>query len=343
MSNLEKEVTWLIREMEYSQWKHRSNSESLKHLPIVTREEIRKVSMKKLFYETKTSGSTGKPVTVQKTYADYVWYLATNAREILWRRWDTSKTLAVIKGRVKEEIIPNWGLPREIAPRQGKTYVNSIMKLSEIQSWLESIKPDYLVCLPSIARMLDFSKIPSIVDWKGTGELGGSMYSSEECGTIAITCPDNPQVYHVMENQVVEVQDDGGMVISTMTNPYIRRYKNGDHVELGVCDCGRSLQTIKKIMGRVRNMFVLPDGDRRWPLIGSREYFDKFGIRQFKAVQRTIDQVELQLVCEPLADSEEQVKSLCRDWLEADVEVTIRYVKGFDDYKFEEFVSLVTR
>ena len=76
------------------------------------------------------------------------------------------------------------------------------------------------------------------------------MYSSEECGTIAIQCPDNTNMMHVMENIIVEVETDGSVLITTTTNPYIKRYKHGDNIELGECTCGRTLQTIKKINGR---------------------------------------------------------------------------------------------
>ncbi|NCA15018.1 MAG: hypothetical protein EBS89_13000, partial [Proteobacteria bacterium] len=178
-----------------------------------------------------------------------------------------------------------------------------------------------------------------LIDVKGTGELGGTMYSSEECGTIAIQCPDNKQSYHVMENQIVEVDDDGGIIITTLTNPYIRRYKHGDHVELGSCTCGRKLQTITKIHGRVRNMFALPDGSKKWPLIGSRTFHEKYGIEKFKCVQWSYGSVELQIVA-PKVD-EEALKREVRDCLEADVQVAVTYVESFPNYKHEEFVSMV--
>lgn len=342
MRDLESDVTSLIGDFESSQWSYRSNPSPLRGLPVMSRDDLRKVRMQKHLYTAKTSGSTGIPVTVEKTYLDHVWHLATNAREILWRGWNTSKDLAVIRGDVERKTLPSWGLPRAIAQRQGRTHLNKLVGVRELQEWLEEVRPDYLQCLPSVRSMLDLNRIPSILDWKGTGEVGGTMFSSEECGTIAIACPDNPSVYHVMENQVVEVDEDGGMIISTMTNPYIRRYKNGDHVELGSCPCGRPLQTIARIMGRVRNMLVLPNGDRKWPLIGSRDYHDRFGIKRFKAVQTSTSHVELQLVSENLGERESEVKGLCREWLGCDMEVSIVYVGGFSDYKFEEFVCRVT-
>ena len=37
---------------------------------------------------------------------------------------------------------------------------------------------------------------------------------------------------------------------------------------------GRSLATITKIYGRIRNMLVLPNGDRQWPTYGETHYMN---------------------------------------------------------------------
>jgi phenylacetate-coenzyme A ligase PaaK-like adenylate-forming protein len=120
----------------------------------------------------------------------------------------------------------------------------------------------------------------------------------------------------------------------------LERYKHGNVIKLGNCNCGRTLQTITHIGGRVRNLFHLKNGDVKWPLIGSLSYH-KFGIKQFKCVQKDLDNVELQIVCENLNEKELELKQLVLDWLKEDVEVKIVYVDGFIDYKHEEFVTLI--
>ena len=331
----------LLTKFEMSQWNYKTDFSVIKNYPILTREDLRNLPMQKHLYTCKTSGSTGQPVTVEKTYQDKIWYMATTVREFYWRKWDFTKTVASIRGDNKVMDLENWGLPDFIAPIQGKRCLMNFAPIKEIQSWLEQKNPHYLQCYPSIVKQLDLSKITNLIDVKGTGEQGGSMFSSEECGTIAIQCPDNKENYHVMENQIVEVDSNNNMIISTMTNPYIRRYKNGDCIELGECTCGRTLQTITKIYGRVRNMFVLPNGDKKWPLIGSRDYYDKFGIKRFKAIQKSLTELELQIICDPLGDRESELKKLVLDWLNSPVNVTISYVDSFPHYKHEEFVSLV--
>ena len=144
-----------------------------------------------------------------------------------------------------------------------------------------------------------------------------------------------------MENQYVERDVDGGLVITTLSNGYIRRYKHGDHIELGTCDCGRGLQTITEVKGRVRNMFVLPNGDKKWTLIGSLNFYNVFGIKRYKAIQRTINELELQIMSEPLNEKEDELKLLVKEWIDSPIDVIITYVDEFPNYKFEEFVSLV--
>lgn len=325
----------------YSERLHETDFDQVRGLPIMSKDALRAMPMEKGLYTCRTSGSTGEPVSVEKSYGDHIWYFATNIREFFWRKWDLSKNIAVIRGDAKMTDKESWGIPRTIARVQGNTFLMGFEPISRIQSWVEEKNPHYLQCLPSIRRQLDMGKVGNFIDHKGTGEMGGSMFSSEECGTISIQCPDNPSVHHVMENQIVEVDHDGGMIISTLTNPYIRRYKNGDHIELGECGCGRSLQTIKNIKGRIRNMFVLPNGDRKWPLVGSRDYHESFGIKRYKVIQHTLDDIELQIVSDPLGDREDKLKDFVVECLKEKVSVRLTYVDGFRDYKFEEFVSLV--
>ena len=88
-------------------------------------------------------------------------------------------------------------------------------------------------------------------------------------------------------------------------------------------------------------MFVLPNGDRKWPLVGSRDYHESFGIKRYKVIQHTLDDIELQIVSDPLGDGEDKLKDFVVECLKEKVSVRLTYVDGFKDYKFEEFVSLV--
>lgn len=339
---LGEDVKSLIQKMDKWQWEERTNKKELITFDkVITRDDLRNLKMEPLLYSTKTSGSTGEPVTVQKTYQDLVWFYASNIREFIWRNWNITKNVAVIKTTANEEELDGWGIPRNIAPIQGKMYTNNYKPISELQDWLEKVNPHYINCFPSIFKLLDTSKISNFIDWKGTGEVGGTCYSTEECGVIALQCPDNPKYMHVMENIYLDVDTDGSVLVTSFTNPYIKNYKHGDHVTLTEkCTCGRKLQTIEKINGRVRNMFTLPNGDKKWPLLGSLQ-FEEFGIKQFKATQTELNKLTLEIVSPNLGDNENKVISLVQEMLGAQINVTIKYVDSSPNYKFEEFVSLL--
>jgi phenylacetate-CoA ligase len=341
MGVLEERAKILLAQMELTQWKKHEVNPLLFQNKIMTREDLRNTKMNDGYFKTKTSGSTGEPVTVSKSEDDAIWFVAANVRDFRWRKWDVTKNVAVIKTTATENVFKSWGIPLNIEPVQGLMFTNGYKTISELQQWLEKVNPHYISCFPSIFKLIDTSRISNFIAWKGTGEVGGSLYSSEECGVIALQCPDNPNTMHVMENQHIEVDDDGGMIITTLTNDYIRRYKHGDHVTLGKCNCGRGLQTITEIKGRVRNMFTLPNGDKKWPLIGSLNFYTDYGIKRYKAIQKSIEELELQIISEPLNEREEDLKKLVKEWINSPINVTITYANDFPNYKFEEFVSLI--
>ena len=337
---INKDIKDLLDYLEKSQWKFVPNFLSISGLKIMTRDDLRMIDMKGEPNVSRTSGSTGEPVSVGKSYKDYVWYIALSIREFRWLKWDVTKNIAVIKAGNQMVDVDGWGIPNSIEPVQGRRFANDLKPMSELQKWLEEKNPHYIHCLPSVFKQIDTSKISNFIDWKGTGEVGGKAYSSEECGIIALTCPDNPNVHHVMENQIVEVDKDGAIIITTTSNKYIRRYKHGDHIELGKCSCGRKLQTIKKIQGRVRNMMILPNGDKKWPLVGSLQY-ESFGVKRFQMVQTKIDELELSIICEPLVERESELIEVIRKQIGFNINVIIKYVNDFPNYKFEEFICQI--
>ena len=339
---LDIDVQKVLKSFEISQWSHKPNFDLIKNLPVMTREDFRKIKQQPGLYVSKTSGSTGEPVTIQKNYQDYVLYIATNIRELRWRKWNFSKNLAIIKARFNKEDKVGWGVPLTLEPKQGMTYKIGFEPISVLQKWLEEKNPHYIHCIPSIVKQLDLSKVSNLIDVKGTGEKGGTMYSSEECGTIAIQCPDNKDVYHVMENIIVECDEEGAIIITNLTNPYVRRYKHGDHIELGECNCGRTLQTIKTIHGRVRNMLILPNGDKKWPTFGTRNIHETFGIKRFKVIQTTINDLEVQIIADKLSlQRTDDLISNIQVSVGEPLNVKVKYVESFPNYKFEEFISLV--
>lgn len=334
-------INEVFEALQDSQWTHTPNFSALEHYELLTKSKLRELSMDGDFFYTSTSGSTGEPVTVGKSYEEAVWQNALKLRQHQWLNWDVTKNLAVISFRYTGDPveIPTWELPYNIAQVQGSSYIHGNAPIHKIQQWVEKVNPHYVVGVSGIINELDFSNVPNFLDAKGYGGAGSKSYSTEECGIIALTCPNNPKVFHVMENILVEVTETSEAVVTVLNSKYIKRYLLGDIIELGSCDCGRTLQTITSIKGRTRNLLVLPDGSKIFPLVGSKMFYSKFGIKQYQAVQTSVDNLDMYIVSEPV--DEEDLKKLILEWLTVDMNICIKYVEGFSYYKHEEFISLV--
>ena len=81
------------------------------------------------------------------------------------------------------------------------------------------------------------------------------------------------------------------------------RYDVGDYAEVGEpCPCGRGLPVLRRILGRRRNMLVMPSGEQRWPFLTSSENIRTLvataPIRQYQFVQKSAELIELRLAVE---------------------------------------------
>ena len=332
-----------------------------------------------------TSGSTGEPVIVRRTAVNQLHWLALTLRYHLWAEPDFNGRLAAIRANMKSVgLDKDWGMPPNLFFETGPglridieaDIGNQLDQLLAFQATSVVIYPSNLSALldEADARGADLS---SIRCWRTLGEtlspdliervaLRGKAsvfdcYSSEEMGYLAIMCPSGSGLYHVMsETVIVEVIDnDGrpcapgasGKVLVTDLHNHVTpmlRYDIGDHAEVGEpCPCGRGLPTIRRILGRTRNMIVKPDGTRHWPLTGYKQFRAIAPIRQYQFLQHEIDRIEVRLVVErPLTGREE-------DALEEHLHWKLRHPFRLDfvyfedrlpvgrNGKFEEFLSLL--
>ena len=344
----------LLKDLDRTQWKKRDYP-PLK-CPILSRYDLQKMQAPQKVqgdFVTKTSGSTGIPVEIYRTHASYMWWNATTLREVLWHKRDLSLSFAVIRPIVTQELtLPQWGTAFALLGRTGPLYAHPVQ--GDLNQWLQKIQPGYLHTYPSILETIDLSALKNLKGIKTTGEtiihkhpLIVDTYSSEEVGTIAIQCPNDPENYHVMENIVLEILDDkdqpaqtGRVILTDLTSRYLYRYDIGDYAEWGKCQCGRGLQTIKKILGRKRNMVILPDGTRHWPQIGSREFRKIAPIKRFQAVQTGTHTIELRLVVEkPLTlEQEKALSTKLQDQIGYPFAINFVYLETFPLGKFEEFI-----
>jgi len=206
-------------------------------------------------------------------------------------------------------------------------------------AWLSALRPAYLLTYPSHAvalgqawRQAGQMSGPETVITVGetldpdqaariAADLAGAKparvldsYGCQEAGKLALVC-EAGRMHVCAENVHLEILDEdnqpvapgmeGWVTITSLHNfvtPLIR-YRLGDRAladDRGPCPCGRSLPVLGRILGRARNLLVLPDGRRFWPgnhlAAGMRE-FVRF--RQFQLVQLAPDLCQLRYVPDP--------------------------------------------
>jgi phenylacetate-CoA ligase len=327
-----------------------------------------------------TSGSTGKPIRFYGTELSQLFWRAFTLRDHLWHQRDLSGTLAAIRIKVEDQRGRGWGPATDSAFETGWCATLDIRTDIDRQlSWLREQDPDYLITHPSTlralvlrARELGFKpgRLRQVRTFAESlpadlrqlcREIWNvklvDMYTCEEAGYIALQCPVHEQ-YHVQaESLIVEILDDRGnpckegepgkVVITTLHNfamPLVR-YELGDYAEAGLaCPCGRGLPVIKRIMGRARNVLMLPDGRRYFPSFPAEAWASIAPIRQLQVVQKSLTEIEVRLVIERVLtpDEEQRLTAAFQRTLGYPFTIRFAYVENIarsGGFKFEDFVS----
>lgn len=336
--------------------------------------------------ETRTSGSSGEPVVVRRTRINQLFWLANTMREHLWWQRDLRANLAIVRANLPQPITRrnNWGPPVSLLQPSGPAHAFSMsLDTATLAQELVNCAPHYLLIYPTALHDLlrhlreHGGELPSLRQIRSIGEtLSAELrnearaqfgveivdsYSSQEMGVIAIQCPSSG-LYHLMaDNLIVEVLDNQGqpcaageigeVVLTDLHNfaTPLLRYAIGDHAEVGPpCSCGRTLPTLKRILGRSRNMVRYPDGSRRWPRVGFDRYRNVAPVQQYQLVQHTTEAIEVRLVVErPLHETEQTalVNIICES-LGHSFQLNFNYfpecIPRGPGGKFEEFVCLCT-
>lgn len=230
--------------------------------------------------------------------------------------------------------IDSWGPATQNVIRTGSGFLLNVQSTIEEQAtWLRHVNPGYLLAYPSALRAIaDLFRergwsLPHLKQLRTYGEILeldcrtvcrevfgveiADMYSSQEVGYMALQCPHHLH-YHVQaETAYVEVLDSAGracrpgevgrVVVTPLHNfamPLVR-YDIGDYAEVGPpCPCGRGLPVLKRILGRQRNLLRLPTGERKWPLFDQGHRPEELPpFFQFQVVQRTLDVIDVKVVC----------------------------------------------
>jgi len=321
--------------------------------------------------ESRTSGSTGEPVVVRRTVINQLFWLAMTMRDHFWHRDDFGGRFASIRPTFSAYVeIPDWGEPSRLLFPTGPGLTMPVTAApQQYVDWLIGFRPNILLSFPSIVDAISQHcerhgvRLPPLTSIKTIGETLHpevrrraealfsarirDIYSSFEAGTVALQCPES-DLYHVMaESLIVEVVDDAGrpckegevgrLVITDLHNfatPLIR-YDIGDYAEVGgPCTCGRGLPTLRRILGRERNLILMPDGTRRYPLVGFTKFREVAPIVQYQFIQHDPRDLEARFVAEsPLTPKQE-----------ADLAAVISKVLGATfDLRFTYFPDRIPR
>jgi phenylacetate-CoA ligase len=293
--------------------------------------------------ETQTSGSTGEPVVVRRTGLNGLVRHALTMRDHQWHGRDLNGRLCVIRGNTPSyRRHSEWGPPASLLGPTGPLLSLPLTAdIRQLTAWVAEFEPHFLLLPPStldalaaecerndislsrLAQIRTFGETlqPTVRQYAAAtfGVPVVDCYSSCEFGYIALTCPVSG-MYHVMaESVIAEVLDaegrpcgpgaTGRIALTDLHNyatPLVR-YDIGDYAEVAApCPCGRHLPTWSRILGRHRNLILLPDGSRHWPITGFGSCRDIAPIRQFQVIQHDPHSFEARLVVErSLSESEE--------------------------------------
>lgn len=329
--------------------------------------------------EQNTTGSTGQPLRFQNTDLARMFAQALGLRDHLWHQRDLGGKLAVIRFDVEVESFEDWGAPAGIAFETGQMVTRSSSSSdAELARWLEAENPTYLLANASTLHALakyclaHQIRLPGLREVRSRGELVPAdlpehcraawnvpvtdLYSAEETATIALQCPEHRR-YHVQsENVFVEVLDEddqpvrpggfGRVVVTPLHNfatPLIR-YDLRDYAEVGAaCPCGRGLPVLARIVGRQRNLMVLPDGSRHRPSFPASVWLQFEPVRQVQLVQRSRERIEVRLVADRCLRPDETLHLVeaLREQLGYPFEITIDYRERIErgaGGKLEDFI-----
>jgi phenylacetate-CoA ligase len=318
---------------------------------------------------THTSGTNGVPIKVLKTNWDCLWWNAFYLRDLEWSGLDPRGRLAAIRlvaMRPEDEPqalagleFPGWSELCYDLLESGPAFAMDIRQAPRRQlGWLRQIAPDYLLSQPSMLEHLaglildDGYGLPGLKVIQAIGEPltddararieaafhapVKNLYSTNETGYIASTCPAGHGLHVHAENILAEVLDEHdrpcepgetGRLVYTALHSFLVpliRYDVLDDVTLGSgpCPCGRGLPLWSKVDGRRHTLFHLPAGGRKSSMGATLGLRKVGGVHQFQIVQRAIDHIVLRVI--PNRDWSEHHAAAMRQVMHRELPVPVR-------------------
>jgi phenylacetate-CoA ligase len=252
---------------------------------------------------------------------------------------------------------------------------------AEQLEWLQRVQPDHVFSYPSNLLALAEAALAcgSSLRFKralATGEMlrpevrdrvarafgcgTVDVYGAKEIGQIAFECPDGTGYHCCSDIVLCEIVDDDGqpviagaagrVVVTPFYNyamPFIR-YDVGDYAVAAsaACTCGRGLLFLDRITGRRRNLFVMPEGTRKWPATDAIAMLKFLPFRQYQIIQIDQNTIEFRYIPVDPAAAPQSVGLVeyFRNVFHSSLDVRLVAVDRIDPnaaHKFEQFISRV--
>jgi phenylacetate-CoA ligase len=315
---------------------------------------------------SKTSGSTGRPLVTW--FDPGTWRQVKGvlkARRLLAWGWRPGERLVVVDAIDPAEISAHAQLQSLPGERWlgARTYLSIFEPPEKHVAHYRAIQPNAILAFPSyfmeLAKVWDADlrqRVPLRALMTSSEWIHPSMrkrlqqefgvpildvYGSNEFKEIAWQC--HKGGYHVnMESLVVEVLGEDGLpaasgmpgdvVVTSLTNkamPLIR-YATGDRaIQLGdLCQCGRGLQRLDRIEGRVADYLRIPGVGLLSPYELTTAVETQPGVLQYKICQLTQDRLVVRVVLKPGVPSEvaEAVCAALTEKVGGKMQVTVEQV-----------------
>ena len=292
-------------------------------------------------FDIATGGSTAQPVIVRRTALTQLFWQAATLRDHLWHRRDFAATMAIIRQfpePVDQTKPGQWGGAFGSGPAW---HLPIATELGSQLDWLQGIAPHILLTYPAnldallthisnqgllLPRLREVRTVSGTVTAalrercrQVLGVPLTDLYSAQEVGVIALQCPDSGLLHVQSEHLLVEVLNEQGqpcregeigqVVVTDLHNfamPLIR-YALHDWAEMGSsCPCGRGLPTLRRVIGRTRNMARSPEGKTFWPVLETKRMLAAIPqLRQYQFEQTACDAIIARLVCAAAPSPEE--------------------------------------
>ncbi len=279
-------------------------------------------------FKRSTSGSTGNPLVFYKDASSLAWMDAVMYYSYSWhgikigqpqaRFWGVPhnrKTL--FNARLKDNLMNRIRISAfDLHPNTFERCTQRIRRFNPHYFYgYPSLIYEYAIYYDKLSNRPAFPNLKYII---GTGEqiipsqlkqiesiLGCKFlneYGCTEAGIIGFDCQYGQM--HLMANNIfLEIIKDGKPVLdqegeiyitelNTRTFPFIR-YKLNDIGILSTskCECGRNLPVIRISKGRIDSYIRTPDGALIYDAVLA--YTLKKGIISFKAIQRTVNHIDI--------------------------------------------------